>query len=129
MVALAGDRTMPPLLLDNVGRIFFNETSYFTCDIDRTGANANTLNGFIGPMHSFEAWFRLDPLDKRPDGYISTIFAVLEAATGDYVYGLRISNEFLRIHMADVIHDVQFNFTEEATDYWHYVAISTTRVH
>jgi len=33
MVALAGDREYPPFFLEEVGRIFYNETSYFTCTI------------------------------------------------------------------------------------------------
>jgi len=78
-------------------------------------------------MNSIEAWFRLDPFDKRPDGYISTIFAAVDAG-GEYIHGFRLSNTFLRIHMADVIHDIAYNFTD-TDDYWHYAAVSVTKVH
>jgi hypothetical protein len=128
MEALAGDRIYPPFLTEQIGRIFYNETSYFVCDIENNNVNANTLNSYFGPMNTIESWFRLDPFDKRPDGYISTVFAAIDASTGGYIHGIRLSNTFLRIHLNDVIHDIAFNFTE-TDDYWHYVAVSTVKLH
>jgi len=126
MAALDVDRIYPPFFVTEIGRVFYNETSYFTCDINDADGN-NEDNSLIGPMNSLEVWFRVDPLDKRPDGYISTLFTMVDAAN-NYLYGLRMSNTFLRVHMQDVIHDVNYNFTDSDM-LWHYAAVSITRVH
>ena len=75
-----------------------------------------------------EAWFRLDPLDMRPNGFISQVFALYDSKLGSYKLGFGISNTFLRVYLGATIEDIHFNFSSTA-EYWHYVAVSYAREH
>lgn len=68
-VSLSNSRTYNPFYQPNIGRITFNETEYFTCTV--TKLSATSLVSFLPAMFTMEAWFRLDPIDLRPNGYIS----------------------------------------------------------
>jgi hypothetical protein len=48
-----------------------------------------------------EAWFRMDPVDIRPNGYISQVFALYDGS--DYKLGFSLSNTFLRVYLDDTI--------------------------
>ncbi len=61
-------------------------------------------------MFTFEAWFRLDPLDKRPKGYVSQVFSLYDQV--DYRLGFAISNTFLRVYLDDTIVDITHPFGE-----------------
>jgi len=37
------------------------------------------LISFFPSMFTMEAWFRFDPIDLRPDGYISQVFALYDS--------------------------------------------------
>ena len=54
-------------------------------------------------MFTFEAWFRFDPIDLRPDGYISQVFALYDTGAADYRLGIAVSNSFMRIYLDDYI--------------------------
>ena len=66
----------------------------------------------------------MDPIDIRPNGYISQIFAVYDGT--NYRLGFAVSNTFLRIYLDDTIEDIHYMFNETRS-YWHYVAVSYTR--
>eukprot|EP00347_Sterkiella_histriomuscorum_P005396 403356774 len=122
-VDLSTGRTYNPFYQPSIGRITTNATQYFQCTL--TKINANTLVSFFPAMFTMEAWFRFDPIDLRPNGYISQVFALYD--NGNYKLGFGVSNTFLRIYLDDTIHDIHFLFNE-TTDYWHYVAISYVRL-
>lgn len=75
-------------------------------------------------MFTMEAYFRFDPIDLRPNGYISQVFALYDGT--DYRLGFGVSNTFLRIYLDDTIQDIHYLFNA-TTDYWHYVAVSYLR--
>ena len=52
-----------------MGRIFTNETNYFVCDVGDDGT-ASSMS-FLPAMYTVEAWFRMDPVNYRPDGYVA----------------------------------------------------------
>lgn len=58
-----------PFYVPYIGRIFTNKTQFYACDISSKGKN--TLMAFLPVMFTMEVWFRLDPVDMRPKGYIS----------------------------------------------------------
>jgi len=77
-------------------------------------------------MFTMEVWFRFDPIDSRPDGYISPLFVLKQTTTGATKLGFAVANNFLRIYLDDTIHDHRFNFTD-TDEYWHYIALSYIR--
>jgi hypothetical protein len=79
-------------------------------------------------MFTMEAWFRMDPIDIRPNGYISQVFSLYDSdpAVADYRLGFAISNTFLRVYLDDTIEDIHYRF-DETRDYWHFVAVSYAR--
>lgn len=123
-MVMTADSTYPPFWVDGIGRVFSNQTEHFTCDITRVNGASSTL--FLPAMYTIEAFFRMDPLYKRPDGYISTVVGIFDVAADAYRAGFGISNHFMRIWLDDHIHDYHYNFTD-TDDYWHYVAISYIR--
>ena len=70
----------------------------------------------------------MDPIDIRPNGYISQVFALYDstASVSDYRLGFALSNTFLRVYLDDTIQDIHYLFNA-TRDYWHYVAVSYTR--
>jgi hypothetical protein len=88
-----------PFYQPSIGRITFNETNYFSCNLKK--ATAASYKVMFGQMYSIEAWFRFDPIDLRPNGYISTVFALYDTASTSYVLGFGVSNTFLRIYLDD----------------------------
>lgn len=66
----------------------------------------------------------MDPIDIRPNGYISQVFSVYDGTI--YRLGFAVSNTFLRIYLDDTIEDIHYMFNETRS-YWHYVAVSYTR--
>mmetsp|Transcript_32671 Transcript_32671/g.31892 ORF Transcript_32671/g.31892 Transcript_32671/m.31892 type:complete len:159 (+) Transcript_32671:1178-1654(+) len=79
-------------------------------------------------MFTFEAWFRFDPIDLRPNGYLSQVFALYDAAADAYRLGFGVTNTFLRVYLDDYIQDIHYLFNE-TTEFWHYVAVSYMRTH
>jgi hypothetical protein len=79
-------------------------------------------------MFTMEAWFRMDPINIRPNGYISQVFSLYDSdpAVADYRLGFAISNTFLRVYLDDTIEDIHYRF-DETRDYWHFVAVSYAR--
>jgi hypothetical protein len=79
-------------------------------------------------MFTMEAWFRMDPIDIRPNGYISQVFSLYDSDSGvaDYRLGFAISNTFLRVYLDDTIEDIHYRF-DQTRDYWHFVAVSYAR--
>ena len=61
--------------------------------------DTTSLQSFMPAMFTMEAWFRLDPVDLRPDGYLSQIFAVYDASINQYIYGMAMTNSFLRVYL------------------------------
>ena len=59
----------PPFYVPYIGRIFSNKTQYYACEIEKKFDS--TLTAFLPAMFTMEVWFRLDPVDMRPNGYIS----------------------------------------------------------
>jgi hypothetical protein len=58
-----------PFYVPHIGRIFTNKTQFYACEISKKGET--TLMSFLPVMFTMEVWFRLDPVDMRPNGYIS----------------------------------------------------------
>lgn len=70
----------------------------------------------------------MDPIDLRPNGYISQVFSLYDSdsTVKDYRFGIAISNTFLRVYLDDTIQDIHYLFNE-TRDYWHFVAVSYAR--
>jgi len=111
-----------PYYQPKIGRITTNTTKYFSCKIPAN--TGSTRMAFFPAMFTMEAWFRMDPIDIRPNGYISQVFSVYDGAV--YRLGFAVSNNFLRIYLDDTIEDIHYMFNETRS-YWHYVAVSYTR--
>ena len=79
---------------------------------------------FFPAMFTMEAWIRMDPIDIRPNGYISQVFSLYDGTI--YRLGFAVSNTFLRVYLDDTIEDIHYMFNETRS-YWHYIAVSYTR--
>jgi hypothetical protein len=117
-----------PYYQPGIGRITANYTNYFFCTIAPTVAA--TKQSFVGALSTWEAWFRFDPIESnwRPDGYLSTVFALYDNSASAYRLGFSVSNRFFRVYVGSTIHDVSFLFNDTTT-MWHNIAISYIRKH
>jgi len=115
-----------PFYVPYIGRIFTNKTQFYGCEISKK--SGQTLMSFLPVMFTMEVWFRLDPVDMRPKGYTSQLFSVFDKSRLQYIYGLAISNTFLRFYLNDQIEDIHYRFNETLNDnYWHFAAVSYSR--
>jgi spore cortex formation protein SpoVR/YcgB (stage V sporulation) len=75
---------------------------------------------------TMETWFRFDPINMRPFGYLSTVFALFDSLTNSYKLGFQVSNTFMRIFINNKVEDIHYKFNETAGS-WHYLAVSYAR--
>lgn len=81
---------------------------------------------FIPPLMTMEAWFRFDPINLRPSGYLSTVFGLYDSLSASYKMGFQVSNTFMRIFINNKVEDINYKFNE-TTGSWHYLAVSYSR--
>jgi len=67
-------------------------------------------------MFYIETWFRLDPNDLPHKGYIADLFCFADG--DDCLYGMGISNDAIRVYIADTVEDLPYEWTFGRSS-WH----------